>query len=59
MFEGDFADMCAEKFPLMLMGGRANDQACEDGERKFQAILSPFCFGGNLGIRGRGARSDP
>jgi hypothetical protein len=22
--EGDFADMCIEKFPLMLMGGRAN-----------------------------------
>ena len=23
MFEGDFEDMCAEKFPLMSMGGRA------------------------------------
>ena len=23
MFEGDSADMCARKFPLMLMGGRA------------------------------------
>ena len=23
MFEGDSADMSAEKFPLMLMGGRA------------------------------------
>ena len=23
MFEGDSADMCADKFPLVLMGGRA------------------------------------
>jgi hypothetical protein len=23
MFEGDCADMCAEKFPLILIGGRA------------------------------------
>ena len=30
MFEGD---MCAEKFPLVSMGGRANGQACADGER--------------------------
>ena len=33
MFEGDFAYMCAKKFPLMSMGGRANDQECADGER--------------------------
>ena len=33
MFEGDSADMCARKFPLMLMGGRANGPACADGER--------------------------
>ena len=33
MFEGDSADMCAGKFPLMLMGGRADRQACADGER--------------------------
>ena len=33
MFEGDSADMCAGIFPLMLMGGRANGQACEDSER--------------------------
>ena len=32
MFEGDSADMCTGKFPLMLMGGRANGQACADGE---------------------------
>ena len=32
MFEGDSADMCARQFPLMLMWGRANSQACTDGE---------------------------
>jgi hypothetical protein len=30
MFEGDSADMCAEKFPLMSMGGRAEGLACAD-----------------------------
>ena len=30
MLEGDSADMCAEKFPLMLMGGRAEGLACAD-----------------------------
>ena len=30
MFEGDSADMCAEKFPLMLMGGRAEVLAYAD-----------------------------
>ena len=34
MFEGDSADKCAGKFPLMLMGGRANGQACADGEQR-------------------------
>ena len=33
MFEGDFADTCGGKFPLLLMGERANGQACLDGER--------------------------
>ena len=33
MFEGDSADMCARKFPHMLMGERANGPACADGER--------------------------
>ena len=32
-FEGDSADTWAGKFSLMLMGGRANGQACTDGER--------------------------
>ena len=40
MFEGDSADTCAGKFPLMLMGGRANSQACADGEfRCFERFL--------------------
>ena len=30
MFEGDSADMCAGKFSLMLMGGRAEGFACAD-----------------------------
>ena len=30
MFEGDSADMCGGKFPLMLMGGRAEGLACAD-----------------------------
>ena len=28
MFEGDSADTCAEIFPLVLMGGRAEGLAC-------------------------------
>ena len=30
MFEGDSADTCAEKFLLVLMGGRAEGLACAD-----------------------------
>ena len=30
MFEGDYADMCAGKFPLVSMGGRAEGLACAD-----------------------------
>jgi hypothetical protein len=33
VFEGDSADTCAGKFPLVSMGGLANGQACADGER--------------------------
>ena len=33
MFEGDSADTCGGKFPLVSMGGRADRQACADGER--------------------------
>ena len=30
MFEGDSADTCPRKFPLVLMGGRAEGLACAD-----------------------------
>jgi hypothetical protein len=30
MFEGDSADTCSEKFPLMSIGGRADGLACAD-----------------------------
>ena len=30
MFEGDSADMCAVKFPLVSMGGRAEGLTCAD-----------------------------
>ena len=30
MFEGDSADMCARKFPLVSMGGRAEGLVCAD-----------------------------
>ena len=34
MFEGDSANMCAGKFPLVSMGGRAEGLLCADpGER--------------------------
>ena len=33
VFKGDSADTCTRKFALVLMGGRANGQACADGER--------------------------
>jgi hypothetical protein len=33
VFEGDSADTCGGKFPLLSMGGRVNGQACADGER--------------------------
>ena len=32
MFEGDSADTCAGKFPLVSMGGRAEGLACADPE---------------------------
>ena len=33
VFKVDSADMCAGKFPLVSMGGRADRQGCADGER--------------------------
>ena len=43
MFEGDFAEMCAGKFPLMLMGGRAEGFLCAD-----PGARTPIGLSGNL-----------
>ena len=34
MFEGDSADMCGKKIPLVSMGGRAEGLACTDPEAR-------------------------
>ena len=34
MFDGDSADMCTGKVPLMLMGGRGEGLACADPEAR-------------------------
>ena len=44
MFEGDSADTCAGKFPLVSMGGRADRQACADGERRPPSALAEIFF---------------
>ena len=46
MFEGDSADMCAGKFPLVSMGGRAEGLACAD-----PGARTPFGASRNLQIR--------
>ena len=43
MFEGDSADMCAGKFPLVSMGGRAEGLACTD-----PGAMTPIGASGNL-----------
>ena len=43
MFEGDSADMCAGKFPLVSFGGRAEGLACADPEAR-----TPIGASGNL-----------
>ena len=43
MFEGDSADTCAGKFPLVSMGGRAEGLACADPEAR-----TPIGASGNL-----------
>ena len=45
MFEGDTADMCAGKFPLVSMGGRAEGLACADPEAR-----TPIGTSGNFHI---------
>jgi hypothetical protein len=45
MFEGDSADMCAGKFPLTSMGGRAEGPVCADpGARTPISASEMFCF---------------
>ena len=44
MFEGDSADMCAGKFPLLSMGGRAEGLACAD-----PGARTPIGASGNYG----------
>ena len=47
MFEGDSADTCAGKFPLVSMGGRAEGLACADpGARTPIGAIGNFyvCF---------------
>ena len=48
MFEGDSADTCTGKFPLMVIGGQVNGQACADGERgppsaRAEIYFCPVC----------------
>ena len=43
MFEGDSADMCARKFPLMSMGGRAKGLPCLE-----PGAWTPMGVSGNL-----------
>ena len=45
MFEGDSPDMCAGKFPLVLMGGRAEGLVCADlGVRTFFGASGNFPY---------------
>ena len=56
MFEAGSADMCVEKIPLMLMGGRAEGLACADlGARtpigvsgNFLTLSKPSTLGSQL-----------
>ena len=43
MFEGDSADTCARKLPLMSMGGRAEGLACAD-----PGVRPPIGVSGNF-----------
>jgi hypothetical protein len=43
VFKGDSADMGAGKFPLVSMGGRADRQACADGERGPPSARAEIC----------------
>ena len=45
MFEGDSADMCAIKFPLVSMEGRAEGLACADLGARTPIGASGNCVG--------------
>ena len=45
MFRGVSADMCAGRFLLVSMGGRANGQACTDGELGPPSARAEILFG--------------
>ena len=44
MFEGDSADMCAGKFLLVSMGGRAEGPRAQTRERGPPSALAEFLF---------------
>ena len=44
MFEGDSADTCGGKFPLVSMGGRADGLACADPGARTTIGASGFFF---------------
>ena len=44
MFEGDSADTLAGKFPLVLMGGRAEGLACADPVARTPIGLAEICI---------------
>ena len=44
MFEGDSADMCAGKFPLVSMGGQVEGLACADPVARTPIVDSGFFF---------------
>ena len=49
MFEGDSADTCAGKFPLVWMGGRAEGLACADPGARTPIGASGIYFNLRLG----------
>ena len=46
MFEGDFANMCAKRFPLMLMGDQEEGLAFSD-----PGVRTPISVSGNSFIK--------
>jgi hypothetical protein len=51
MFEGDSADTCTGKFPLMSMEGRAEGLACADPEARTPiGVSGNFQFGSDSSL---------